>query len=422
MNEDPGMKALKKSSREILLEFNELRAKLNEAEQTLEAIRTGDVDALVVYGEEGEKVYTLRGADEPYRIFVENMQEGAVTLSEEGTVLYCNQSFARMTGLALERVIGGPIDRLLFGREGESFEDVRANLASQSTRAEMVVLQTGRELPVQVSFSSIDSDGPETIAITVTDLSAQREHENQLQRANDELEGFCYSVAHDLRAPLRNIIGAANIVLEDMGPQLPEAGRLDLEQIAQSASYLGNLIDDLLAYSRLSRSEVDSHPIDLTALAKDIAQGPSLKELGAASWTIQEGMRIRGDEGLIRLALENLMSNAVKYSQKSAKPRVEIGYQTTEGSTVYFIRDNGIGFEMTYAERIFRPFERLHRHSEYPGTGIGLANARRVITKHGGEIWAESHPERGAVFYFTVPTDEGLAASGVTEATGASPE
>ncbi len=353
MSGDPAINALKKSSREILLEFNELRAKLNEAEQTLEAIRSGDVDALVVYGEQGEKVYTLKGADEPYRIFVENMQEGAVTLSGDGTILYCNQSFAQMTGLVLEKVIGSPIDRLLFGREGESFEQIRASLGFQSTRAEMIVLQTGKELPVQVSFSAIESEGPETIAITVTDLSTQRDHENQLRRANEELEGFCYSVAHDLRAPLRNIIGAAHIVLEDLGPQLPEDGRVELEQISQSASYLGNLIDDLLAYSRLSRSEVNSHPIDLTAIAKEIAHGASLKELGPTDWTIQEGMKAHGDEGLIRLALENLMSNAVKYSQKSEKPSVEIGSQSAEGSPVYFIRDNGIGFEMTYAERIF---------------------------------------------------------------------
>ena len=403
MNSDTQSTARLNSPREILLEFDNLRARLDEAEQTLEAIRSGDVDALVVYGEHGEKVYTLKGADEPYRVFVEDMKEGAVTLSTDGTILYCNQSFAEMAGTPLEKVIGSSIQNLLFGREGDSFDEIVSRLSDQSTRAEMVVLKPGTELPAQVSFSKIDSDGPAVIALTVTDLSLQREHETQLEKANAELEGFCYSVSHDLRAPLRSIIGAAHVVIEDYASELPEAARADLEHISRSANYLGKLIDDLLAYSRLARYPIHLQSVDLTALAQEISNEVLVREFGDAEWTIEGGMNVEGDPRLVRLALENLMSNAAKYSSKSERPHIEVGSMSWDQDKAFFVRDNGIGFEMTYVEKIFKPFERLHRQDDYPGTGIGLANARRIIARHGGEIWAEAHPLQGATFFFTLP-------------------
>ena len=392
-----------KSPKEILLEFKELRARLDEAEQTLEAIRSGDVDALVVYGEQGEKVYTLKGADEPYRIFVEQMKEGAVTLSTDGTILYSNQSFADMAGIQLEKVIGGSIQDFLFGREGGSFDDIVAKLDEQTQRAEMIVLKPGAELPAQVSFSKIESEDPAVIALTVTDLSVQHEHENQLQKANAELEGFCYSVSHDLRGPLRTIISAAHIVVEDYARDLPQGAQDELARLAQSAGYLGKLIDDLLEYSRLARQPITLEHIDLSKLATELASEAQVKECGDPEWVISKNLAVEGDPRLIRLALENLMSNAAKYSSKSKAPSIEVGSVLLNGQETFFVRDNGIGFEMTYVEKIFMPFERLHRQDDYPGTGIGLANARRIIARHGGEIWAESHPGQGAVFYFTLP-------------------
>jgi PAS domain S-box-containing protein len=401
-----GDNTVPQDARQILIEIQDLRSRLEEAEKILGAIRSGDVDAVVVYGADEQQVYTLRGADEPYRIFVETMQEGAATLSEDGTILYCNQSFADMAALPMEKVIGSSIHQLLFGREGNSFDQVLGPLGEDSPRAEMVVLQTGKELPVQVSISTIASNGSPIYALTATDLTTQREHENQLQKANAELEGFCYSVSHDLRAPVRNIIGSASVVLEDYADALPESGKKDLGQICQSAVYLGRLIDDLLAYARLAQLEVNFQPVDITGLARGILVSADLEGFARPDWSVQDGMQAEGDESLLRMALDNLISNAVKYASKVEKPCVEIGTEMMAGAPVYFVRDNGIGFEMTYAERIFRPFERLHRSSEYPGTGIGLANVRRIIAKHGGEVWAEAHPGQGACFYFTLPRRE----------------
>lgn len=389
----------KQSAKEILLELNELRARLDEAEQTLDAIRGGDVDALVVYGDEGEKVYTLKGADEPYRIFVEQMKEGAVTLTREGTILYCNQSFARMLNLPLEKVIGIPIRGLLLSREGRDLLDICAASEASSQAEEMTVSRDGELVPVLVSFARLqESEGAvESLAVTVTDLSRQREQENQLKRANEELEGFCYTASHDLRAPLRSIVSSANVVIEDFASLLPPEARADLERISQSANQLGMLIDDLLTYSRLSTHPLETGELDLSALAWEIVAEGVWERKDDIEWRIERGIRAVGDRQLLRLVLENLMSNAAKYSSKRTNPVIEIG---SVDDRIAFVRDNGIGFDMRYVDRIFLPFERLHVRSEYPGTGIGLANAKRIVNKHGGRIWAESRPGEGATFFF----------------------
>jgi len=392
-----------KSPREILLEFAELRAKLDEAEQTLDAIRSGDVDALVVYGEHGERVYTLKGADEPYRIFVEQMNEGALTLTADGTILYCNQSFATMAGLPTEKVVGSSAQHLLFGPDGSSVEHFMELAGTERSREEMIVLSPSGETPVLLSGSKMEDEGAEIFAFTVTDLSVQRKQESQLRKANEELEAFSYSVSHDLRAPLRNIISSARILLEDVGPNLEKQAQVDLASIAGAASHLGKLIDDLLSYSRLTRYPLKVEPVDVSLLARWVSADYDSHHEGPREWQINDGIELRGDARLIQLVLDNLMSNAAKYSGKGASPRIEVGSIPWENDIAVYVKDNGIGFEMTYAERIFQPFERLHRQSDYPGTGIGLASASRIVTRHGGAIWAESSPGHGASFYFTIP-------------------
>jgi len=387
------------SAKQLILEFRELRARLEEAEQTLDAIRSGDVDALVVSSDEGEKVYTLKGADEPYRIFVEQMHEGAVTLSSDGTILYCNQAFANMAGSPLERVIGTALGALLCGREGEVVEDLPAYLTTRESSETMGVRRMDRVLPVLVSAAKMVSEEAPALALTVTDLSQQQEQEEKLKKANEELEGFCYTVSHDLRAPLRSIVSSANVIMEDFGDTLPSDARVDLVRIGNSANQLGSLIDDLLMYSRLSSLPIEAANVDLSAFAREIASSIGLPGADKIEWVIQDHLIAKGDAGLLRLVLENLMSNAAKYSSKTAKPRIEIGAIEGQSRPVFFVRDNGIGFDISYLDRIFLPFERLHGR-DYPGTGIGLANAKRIVTRHKGTIWAESQPGQGATFYF----------------------
>jgi signal transduction histidine kinase len=381
-------------------ELEKLKAQLEEAEQTLEAIRAGGVDALVVYGQGGEQVFTLRGADEPYRIFVEQMNEGAMTVSLDGVILFCNRSFAGMADAPEESIMGSRVEQFLDSDDGAGFGTI---VQGAKTRAEMYVMRHGVRLPVQASFSRISGAGEEMMAVTVTDLSAQRAQEDELRRANDELSGFCYSVSHDLRAPLRGIISGANMVLEDYVDDLPSSAFSHLTRIEKSAGYLGRLIDDLLAYSRLSQSTLHRHEIDLSEIARDIVADGAVLDHGTPEWIIEEGLVANGDPRLVRLILENLMSNAAKYSSTREHAVITFG----RGEEAFFVRDNGIGFEMTYAERIFRPFERLHTQEQFPGTGIGLANAKRIAAKHGGRVWANSTPGEGSVFFFTLEGESG---------------
>jgi len=350
-----------------------------------------------VSSETGDQVYTLKGADEPYRVFVEQMQEGAITLDSLGTILYCNRSFSDMLGEPLECVMGKAIGTY-FGTES-AFDAERIFLA-EGSRIETVLISRSRDIPVICSVTRIRIDGPAVFAVTVTDLTTQKDHEADLKRAVTELEGFCYSVSHDLRAPLRSMISAANIVIEDFGSFLPPSGEKELKRLATSASYLGRLIDDLLAYSRLLRNEVARATVDMSNLAQTIAANVEAEANKLVEWQIEPGLEAAGDARLLGMALHNLFSNAVKFSRKGERPKVQFGLDVSNGA--FFVRDNGIGFDMQYAHKLFMPFERLHRQEEYPGTGIGLANVKRVVMRHGGQVWTDSALLNGATFFFTL--------------------
>lgn len=238
----------------------------------------------------------------------------------------------------------------------------------------------------------------------------QRVHDRtaQLEDANRELEAFSYSVSHDLRAPLRSIDGFSQILLEDHVKALNEDGRDCLDRVRRSAQRMGHLIDDLLKLARVTRTEPNFADTDLSALAREVAdalqtQHPDRRDV---EFVIASNLRTTGDARLIRIILENLFGNAWKFTGKRTHARIEFGVNHEGDMPVYFVRDNGAGFEMKYATKLFAPFQRLHTAEEFPGTGIGLATVQRIIRKHGGQIRAEAVPELGAVFYFTLaPVD-----------------
>jgi len=219
----------------------------------------------------------------------------------------------------------------------------------------------------------------------------------ELRVAVNELEGFTYSVSHDLRAPLRAIVSSARILQEDCGHLLPEESKAILSRQATNANKLGTLIDDLLKLSRLSRQELRKETFDLTAVAFDVVE-----ELSPRGVRIQiaPGMQAFGDPKLVRFVLLNLVENACKFSP--AGGTVLVGVEPVEGGHAFFVRDQGIGLDMQYAHKVFLPFERLVLDTEFPGTGIGLANVQRIVQRHGGRVWVDSQPGQGATFYFTL--------------------
>lgn len=227
----------------------------------------------------------------------------------------------------------------------------------------------------------------------------------ELQRKNSELEAFSYSVSHDLRAPLRSINGFGRLLLEDHAVRLDAQGKDYLHRVCDSAKRMGQLIDDLLSLSRVGRAELRRDRIDLSAITRDIAEELQARDSDRkVAFSIADHLAAEADSGLMRAVLENLLGNSWKFTAKIAGARIEVGTCLQKGCAAFFVRDNGAGFDMGYAENLFRPFQRLHSEADFPGTGIGLATVHRIIDRHGGRIWAESEVGRGAAFYFTIPS------------------
>lgn len=226
----------------------------------------------------------------------------------------------------------------------------------------------------------------------------------ELERKNSELEAFSYSVSHDLRAPLRSIDGFSQILLQDYASQIDAKGQDYLRRVCDSAHRMGELIDDLLLLSRVGRAELRRERFDLSSVANAVVEELKRKDPDRRV-DLRIGADILGeaDSRLMRVALENLLGNAWKFTAKTPNAWIEVGVQQAETGAVFFVRDNGAGFDMNYAKNLFHPFERLHSEEQFPGTGIGLATVHRIIDRHGGRIWAEGAVDRGATFYFTIP-------------------
>jgi signal transduction histidine kinase len=292
------------------------------------------------------------------------------------------------------------------GRLAESFNALMAETQRRTRDLETTIAELGVEIRERTAAE-----------LEVSRLNAELEQRvqdrtEQYRVANRELEAFCYSVSHDLRAPLRAIHGFSKVLIGDFPDGLPASARDALSRIIAAAERMGHLIEDLLRLSQVSRGELSRQPTDLAEVATQVVAalraGEPDREVEVQIW---DGMPADADPRLVRTALENLIGNAWKFTSKTARPRIEVGCLRDGGRRVYFVRDNGAGFDMEFADKLFGPFQRLHRADEYPGTGIGLATVARVVLKHGGRIWAEAQEGRGAVFYFTLERDDDGAAT-----------
>lgn len=347
----------------------------------------------------------------------------------EGRYLLVNRRYEELFGIRREEIVGRT-DFDMFPPEAAAdfrANDLKALASGAAVQAEESVPQVdGPHTYITLKYPLTDIAGRHYaicgISTDITDLKRAEEEANrlnaglesrvrertaELEASTRELDAFAYSVSHDLRAPLRAVAGFSELILEDYGGDLDATGRDYLARVVAATTRMSRLIDDLLTLSRATRAELSWRTVDLSAIAQRI-----LGELRSAEaeperpmeLIVEDGLHATGDPALLELVLQNLISNAWKFTAKQDKGLIHVGVERlADGGCAFFVRDSGAGFDMRYADKLFVPFQRLHSVDDFAGTGIGLAIVGRIINRHGGRIWAEGHPERGAVFRFVLP-------------------
>lgn len=368
----------------------------------------------------------LLQSEEDYRQLFEAESDAIFLIDNQtGNILQANQSACAMYGYSRDELL--TMKNIHLSAEPEQTNTVTKKTPIIPQQIIHIPLRwhrrkDGTAFPVEITGRFFTRDGQPVHIAAIRDITERIQTENEIKKLNDELEqrviertaqlsaaikeleAFSYSVSHDLRTPLRGIDGWSQAILEDYGNQLPPEGLNYLHKVRAEAQRMGKLIDDILQLSRISRLEMVKRQVDLTAMAQNIFTSLiKINPKRQISGKIQEGLSAYGDARLLEIVLNNLFSNAFKFTNNVESAVIELGETTLNGERTFFIRDNGAGFDMAYASQLFNAFHRMHKVSDYAGTGIGLATVQRIIHRHGGRVWADAKVNQGAVFYFTLP-------------------
>jgi PAS domain S-box-containing protein len=368
----------------------------------------------------------LQSSEERYRSLVE-LAPDALFVQDGEKMVFINSAGVKLFGASGPGdLVGRPVRDRIHPNDWSCFQQLLQRMHSEARAVSFLehkmVRLDGSTVDVEVAAAPLVFAGRTAAQVIAHDISGRKQAEAEirslnvdlerrvtertaeLEAANKELEAFSYSVSHDLRAPLRHIEGFIDILQGTKAPSLDEESRSYLETIASSAKQMGRLIDDLLTFSRSARAELRKTKIGLGELIQaailDLRREVENREV---EWVIAELPEVRADPALLRQVMANLIGNALKYTRKCDQARIEIGAQSHPTEHVIFVRDNGVGFDMRYVHKLFGVFQRLHRAADFEGTGVGLANVRRIIHRHGGRTWAEGELNRGATFYFSLP-------------------
>jgi len=375
----------------------------------------------------------LRASQARSQAILDSALDAVVTIDEKGDILEFNPAAEKMFGHLRADVLGRNMGDLIVPPELRARHQQALERCVRSGEAgilgkliELPALRAdGSQFPAELTINRVEHGAKPVFTGFIRDISARKaaeqeirqlnatlekrvaERTNELQATNKELESFCYSVSHDLRAPLRAIDGFSQALEEDYAQLLDDSGKSYLDRVRKATKRMAVLIDDLLELSRITRAELRLQEVDLAQIALQVKEELEQGQPGRnVEWILAPRLPAHGDTRLLRVALDNLLGNAWKFTRNQPLPRIEFGVTTQADKAVYYVRDNGAGFDMNYAAKLFGVFQRLHSATEYEGTGVGLANVQRVIHRHGGSVWAEAKVNEGATFYFTLPEPE----------------
>ncbi|HRQ22555.1 MAG TPA: PAS domain S-box protein [Anaerolineales bacterium] len=391
----------------IMLEHSSLVAELRNANQALE-----------------KEVSKRKQTEGKFRGLLESAPDAMVVVDKTGVIDLFNSQAEKLFGYDRAEIVGKPVEVLVpKSLQRKHVHHRQGYFVEHPARPMGLGLdlfglrKDASEFPVEISLSPLETDEGLLVIAAIRDVTERRRAEvdiqklnhdlkqyaAQLEAANKELESFSYSVSHDLRAPLRGIDGFSQVLIEDYGDHLPPEARGYLDRVRASAQRMAGLIDDLINLARVTRTAPRFKLINLSVIAEEIIK--TLREAHPnrrVTVSIEPEMRVNGDPNLMRIALENLLGNAWKFTSRRERAVIEFGQKQINEQRTFHVRDNGAGFDMTYAHRLFGAFQRLHSAGEFPGTGIGLATVHRIISIHGGRVWAEAEDGKGATFYFTL--------------------
>jgi len=410
-------------TQDLLAEIEALKARLFESNSIIEAIREGAIDALVLNKDGKSEVYSIESADYTYRILIEKFEEGALSISEDGLILYCNNYFSRLLGIPANKIIGTYF--YSYVSSADEYQQLVNALVQGSSKGEILLNVKESKLPVYVSLTNLQPT-VDAIGLVVTDLSQKKKHEealalyqrqletkvNELHQTNTNLEEFIHVISHDIKEPIRKIVTYTSHLSVTKAAHFAKEELSSLNIINSSALRLNSLVDDLVKYA-FSATKVESAEVDLNDVLKEVTDDLELTIKEKSAIIICGTLpKIEGSGVQMRQLFSNLLSNAIKYSKQGVDPEITITSEAVSGIDDQLterrfykisLRDNGIGMDQVHLTKIFTIFQRLHMRNEYSGNGIGLAICKKIMENHSGRIDVESILKKGSTFNLYFP-------------------